>query len=154
MLSERSSACSRRNDALLSFSLSLRIDAMLSKLFLTFGIILLAALILKRRATSNSGSRHAETAAQSGGSEQKISELRLASYLFLTIMLALGGVVSVQKWRDDHTVVTVKLYSAGETIPTEYQAFKFELGDRSFTTIDGLQVVVANDERMELSGLD
>jgi hypothetical protein len=50
--------------------------------------------------------------------------------------------------------VTVKLYSAGETIPTEYQAFKFELGDRSFTTIDGLQVVVANDERMELSGLD
>ena len=154
MLSEHSSACGSRNDALLSFSLSLRIDAMLSKLFLTLGIILLATLILKRRAKSNSGPRHTETPAQSGGSEQKISELRLASYLFLAIMLGLGGFVSMQKWRDDHTVVTVKLYSAGETTPTEYQAFKFELGARSFTTIDGLQVVVANDERMELSGLD
>ena len=45
-------------------------------------------------------------------------------------------------------------WAAGETTPTEYQAFIFELGARSFTTIDGLQVVVANDERMELSGLD
>lgn len=127
---------------------------MLSKLFLTLGIILLAALVLKRRATPKSGPHHAEIPAKSGGSEQKISELRLAAYLFLAIMLGLGGVVSVQKWRDDHTVVTIKLYSAGESTPTEYQAFKFELGARSFTTIDGLQVVVANDERMELSGLD
>jgi hypothetical protein len=127
---------------------------MLSKLFLTLAIIFLVALILKRRPSRESGAQGAKTSAKGGGERPKLSELRLAAYLFLVIMLGLGGVISVQKWRDDHTVVTIKLYSAGESSPTEYQAFKFELDSRSFTTVDGVQVVVANDERMELSGLD
>jgi len=127
---------------------------MLSKLFLTLAIIFLVALILKRRPSQESGAEGAKTPAKVGGERPKLSELRLAAYLFLVIMLGLGGVISVQKWRDDHTVVTIKLYSAGESRPTEYQAFKFELDSRSFTTVDGVQVVVANDERMELSGLD
>ena len=127
---------------------------MLSKLFLTLSIIFLVALILKRRPSQESGAQGARTSAKVGGERPKLSELRLAAYLFLVIMLGLGGVISVQKWRDDHTVVTIKLYGAGESSPTEYQAFKFELDSRSFTTVDGVQVVVANDERMELSGLD
>lgn len=131
---------------------------MLSKLFLTLAIIFLVALILKRRPSQESGVQGAEASARAsakvGGERPKLSEHRLAAYLFLSIMFGLGGVVSVQKWRDDHTVVTIKLYSAGESVPTQYQAFKFELDSRSFTTVDGVQVVVANDERMELSGLD
>tara|TARA_B110000037_G_scaffold190658_1_gene223704 strand:- start:1020 stop:1406 length:387 start_codon:yes stop_codon:yes gene_type:complete len=127
---------------------------MLSKLFLTLAIIFLVALILKRRPSQESGVQGAEASAKVGGERPKLSEHRLAAYLFLAIMFGLGGVVSVQKWRDDHTVVTIKLYSAGESVPTQYQAFKFELDSRSFTTVDGVQVVVANDERMELSGLD
>ena len=126
---------------------------MLSKLFLTLAIIFLVALILKRRPSQEFGAQGARTSAKVGGERPKLSEHRLAAYLFLAIMFGLGGVVSVQKWRDDHTVVTIKRDSAGE-IPTQYQAFKFELDSRSFTTVDGVQVVVANDERMELSGLD
>jgi hypothetical protein len=127
---------------------------MLSKLFLTLAVIFLVALILKRRPLQESGAQGAKTSAKVGGEKPKLSELRLAAYLFLAIIFGLGGVVSAQKWRDDHTVVTIKLYNAGESSPTEYQAFKFELDSRSFTTVDGVQVVVASDERMELSGLD
>jgi len=89
---------------------------MLSKLFLTLSIIFLVALILKRRPSQESGAQGARTSAKVGGERPKLSELRLAAYLFLVIMLGLGGVISVQKWRDDHTVVTIKLYSAGESV--------------------------------------
>ncbi|MDP5074106.1 MAG: hypothetical protein NWQ61_09300, partial [OM182 bacterium] len=76
---------------------------MLSKLFLTLAIIFLVALILKRRPSQESGAQGVKTSAKVGGERPKLSEHRLAAYLFLAIMFGLGGVVSVQKWRDDHT---------------------------------------------------
>ena len=85
---------------------------MLSKLFLTLAIIFLVALILKRRPSQESGAQGVKTSAKVDDERPKLSEHRFAAYLFLAIMFGLGGVVSVQKWRDDHTVVTIKLYSA------------------------------------------
>lgn len=35
-----------------------------------------------------------------------------------------------------------------------YQVYKYQLQERSFTTIDGTQVTVAGSERMEVLGLE
>lgn len=79
--------------------------------------------------------------------------MRFAAYAFLAIMLGIGSVLFVQDWREAKRVVTITLYREGASEPVVYEARKDALESRAFTTLDGIRVVVASDERMEVSGL-
>ena len=139
---------------------------MLSKLLVTVAIVIVAALFLKQRGhaaqpspdgisgpASNSAKDGSQKNSQQSPSENS-SEMRFAAYLFLALMLGLGGIMFLQDWRDARTVVTIKLYRENAPEPVIYRAYKGELQSRAFTTLDGMRVVVAGDERMELSGLE
>ena len=80
------------------------------------------------------------------------SELRIAAYMFLTLIIGLGASMYYYQWQDDHTVLDVTLIRDGANSIT-YQVYKFQLGTRAFTTIDGISVTVAGSERMEVDGL-
>lgn len=129
---------------------------MLSKLLVTLAIIAAAALFLKQRSQAARHLADSSAAAASGNTAEHSGsgELRFAAYLFLTLMLGLGGVLFFQDWRESHKVVTIKLYRENAPEPVVYQAYRGELGERSFTTLSGVRVAVAGDERMELSGLE
>lgn len=129
---------------------------MLSKFLVTLAIIAAAALFLKQRSQAARPLADSSAAAASGNTAEHSGsgELRFAAYLFLTLMLGLGGVMFFQDWRESHKVVTIKLYRENTPEPVVYQAYRGELGERSFTTLSGVRVVVAGDERMELSGLE
>ena len=131
---------------------------MLSKLLMTAAIIIVAALFLKHRgqqAQASSTTPTSKTASSLGDTKgNDTSELRFAAYLFLTLMLGVGGLMFLQDWREARTVVTIKLYRENAPEPVVYRAYKGELQSRAFTTLDGVRVVVAGDERMELSGLE
>jgi hypothetical protein len=124
---------------------------MLSKFLLTLAVICGAALMLRR------GSGNADDAErkEKAGNNEKVSdgEMRFAAYAFLLIMLGLGSVLFVQDWREAKRVVTITLYREGTSKPVVYEARKDALESRAFTTLDGIRVVVASDERMEVSGL-
>ena len=131
---------------------------MLSKLLMTAAIIIVAALFLKHRgqqAQASSTTPTSKTASSLSDTKgDDTSELRFAAYLFLTLMLGVGGLMFLQDWREARTVVTIKLYRENAPEPVVYRAYKGELQSRAFTTLDGVRVVVAGDERMELSGLE
>lgn len=131
---------------------------MFSKILITLIVIFTAAILLKRRSevrveqndsTYGVGS---EVARIEQENFEGNSEIRFAAYLFLVLMLGVGGFLYIQDWQDKNTIITVSLYREGTSNPIVYKAKKGDLGARSFTTLDGIQVLVASDERMELSG--
>jgi len=144
---------------------------MLGKILLTASVIVLAFFFVRRRDMSSkakgtakrgrdgnpalgaaSASKTEQVAAKND--ENTLSEdMRLGAYMFLVLVIALGAALYYFQWQDDHTVLSVRLHSDGQDEAIEYQVYKFQLGDRSFTTLNGILVTVASSERMEVEGL-
>ena len=128
---------------------------MLSKLLLTALVIAVAIALMRRenirnRESSPQNAANAETAAASSTH----ADLRAAAYLFLILMFGIGALLYYQRWQDDHHLLTVTLFRDGAAPPVSYQVYRFQLQDRSFITVDGVRINVADNERMEVTGLE
>ncbi|MDO8271589.1 MAG: hypothetical protein Q7U82_06660 [Gammaproteobacteria bacterium] len=133
---------------------------MLGKILLTFGIILIAILFLRKH-RQDEQLRLQKLLAQKRNSlpgtvtttKPPLSDYRFAAYLFLALMFGGGSYLYYLRWQDDTSLVTVILHSGGATSPVTYQVYKNQLETRAFTTVDGIRVTVASSERMEVIGL-
>ena len=60
-------------------------------------------------------------------------------------------------WKSNHEKVLVTLYrkqnTDAENGKIAFYVYRQDLLERSFTTVDGIKVVVASDERMEIRDL-
>lgn len=128
---------------------------MLGKLLLTITVVLLAIVwIRKHREQEQREARQGRTPTPPAQKiPETLNDFRFAAYLFLVLMIGSGSYLYYVRWEDDHSIITVILHRDGEQTPVTYQVFKNELGDRAFTTIDGVRVTVASSERMEVIGL-
>ena len=54
------------------------------------------------------------------------------------------------RWWDDQRVLDVRVINATSGAVSEYQAYKGDVEGRSFITIDGRQISIADSERMEI----
>jgi hypothetical protein len=128
---------------------------MLGKAVLTLTVIIVAILVIKQRNDQQAGRSEEAAKGKTGDAETGMaSDLRFAAYAFLVLMFGTGAFLYYQRWQDDHTVLTVNLYRAGQTEPTSYEVYKYELDERSFTTLTGVRITVADNERMEVTGLE
>ena len=151
---------------------------MLGKIILTAAVILLAFVLIRQKGLKqgleeglikHNGEGHDSTnsttqaRAQLANNKQGVDgekqsslnrDLRFGAYLFLALMTGLGGALYYYDWQDDHTIITVNLHRDGQQEPVSYEVYKFQLGERSFTTLDGVNVTVAASERMEVLGLN
>ncbi|NQV70261.1 MAG: hypothetical protein HQ498_09570 [Pseudohongiella sp.] len=137
---------------------------MLGKILLTLAVIITAIFYIRRRdlqqAASNGTTAKAEPTANISKTSKPVAEdslsadLRLGAYMFLALIVALGGLLYYFRWQDDHSILTVTLHRDNQAENTIYQVYKYQLQDRSFTTLDGILVTVASTERMEVQGLE
>lgn len=143
---------------------------MLGKILLTAAVVCIAFFIIRQRhmaeqprtghttgAQQGSKSRDpgAGTSSPTASADPGLShDLRIGAYLFLIMMVGLAGVMYYVQWQDDHTVITVTLHRDDAQQPVTYEVYKYQLGERSFTTVDGMAVTVAASERMEIEGLN
>lgn len=125
---------------------------MLGKILLTALVIAVAILMLRQR--TDPAPPQAKSAAQDAATASASNDLRIAAYLFLILMFGAGAVLYYQRWQDRHQILTITLYRDGAAPPVHYQVYKFQLGERTFVTLDGIQITVAANERMEVTGLD
>ncbi len=134
---------------------------MLGKILLTLAVIIIAFFFVRQRDMKESspspGTKKAvassNTIATAVANDNLSAELRLGAYMFLVLMVGLGTALYYFQWQDDHSVLTVRLHSDNQTEAVEYQVYKYQLNERSFTTLDGILVTVASSERMEVEGL-
>ena len=85
------------------------------------------------------------------------AEIRFGAYLFLIMMLTLSAGMGYVSWKNDHETVLVTLYRQNNGDAQDekiaFHVYRQDLLERSFTTVDGIKVVVASDERMEVRDL-
>lgn len=134
---------------------------MLGKILLTLAVMIIAFFFVRQRDMKGKSSPTRKTAPRAKSSakpavqeEQNLSaDLRLGAYMFLVLVIGLGAALYYFQWQDDHSILTVRLHSDGQPEAIVYQVYKFQLAERSFTTLDGILVTVASSERMEVEGL-
>ena len=131
---------------------------MLSKFLITLIVVVIAFFVIRQR---NLGGAHPTRKSIEDSKSKKDSskdeftdDLRKGAYIFLALMISLGATLYYFDWKDDHTVVTIYLHRSNGSQPVSYQAYKYQLQDRSFVTIDGRSITVASSERMEILGLN
>jgi len=138
---------------------------MLGKILLTLAVIVTAFFYIRQQDMKDSDKARKTvdsapaTAKSNGVAKPKAkdtlsSDLRFGAYMFLVLMIGLGGALYYFGWKDDHTVLTVTLHNDGQAMSTNYEVYKYQLGERSFTTLDGVLVTVASTDRMEVIGLE
>lgn len=74
----------------------------------------------------------------------------MAAITAVLLMLSGAALFLYQQWRDSTQVVTVRIINANNGRETDYQAYKGDVDGRSFKTVDGRLVTLAESERMEL----
>ena len=155
LLGKRCRALLSSNNRFIAIYLS-----MLGKILLTLAVTAIMFFVLRQRQIaeseefqskdSNSPARQAKKRADT----TLAKDLRIGAYLFLILMVGLGGVLYYYQWQDDRLVLTINLYRRNQAEPTTYEVYKYQLNERSFITTDGITVTVASDERMEVFGQD
>lgn len=123
---------------------------MLTKILLTALVIIACYVYIqyKRKAQANLA-----------GAEQMLSESANktpASFRWLAIGLLVASVLgavgyTLYGWYDDQTLLNVRVINSQTGEVVNYQVQKGEMGPRSFITIHGQQVTIANSERMEVT---
>ncbi|MAJ55751.1 MAG: hypothetical protein CBC67_06860 [Gammaproteobacteria bacterium TMED107] len=133
---------------------------MIGKILLTLAVIAIAYLMVRRDLGSKRETAMSATLKIAAGDQNKSSnptlhdDLRTASYLFLFFMVVVGATLYYYRWLDDHQLITVRLYSTDRADPASYEVYKYQLAERSFTTVDGRVITVAGSDRMEVIGLN
>ncbi len=127
---------------------------MLGKILLTLSVIAIAYLYVRQKQLSESAEATATSKETQKAKSELAKDFQIAAYLFLGLMVIVGAGLYYFQWQDDHTVLTVNLHRENQAEPVSYQVYKYQLQERTFTTIDGTLVTVAGSERMEILGLE
>jgi hypothetical protein len=122
---------------------------MLMKILLTAAVILGAILILRRRVHRVA---QVQVAAQTGR-QPEIAKSRIqyvAAYGLLLVMLVGAGFFIYLEWQDSYQVVGVRVIDSRTGNTVSYRARRGDIDGRTFLTLDGREITLADVERMEL----
>ncbi|MEH6472037.1 MAG: hypothetical protein V7752_12380 [Halopseudomonas sp.] len=123
---------------------------MLTKILFTALVIIACLLFIRYKASrTRTEKRVVEVPAQLKG-PLKSPVRMLALGLCLVSVLASAAFLGI-RWMDDKVLLQVRVINAASGEQTEYQAYKGDVEGRSFITIYGQQVSIADSERMEIS---
>lgn len=75
---------------------------------------------------------------------------RIAAWSLIGVMLGGSALMLYVQWEDGYRVVPVRVINTNTGRSVTYQARRAEVGERSFRTIDGTRVTLAEVERLEL----
>lgn len=121
---------------------------MLTKILLTLLVIVIAFLVVRNRSASAPA-----TAARSGQPAAAPIDLRRAwligGVVALLLVVSLGSIL-YRNWRYDQELVSVRVVDIRSGQAELYRARRAKVQGRSFVTLDGRTVTVADSERVEV----
>jgi hypothetical protein len=124
---------------------------MITKILFTIAII--GAVIFFTRHFSDRGAptqrRQQVARPRASGSARPI---RLAAYAVIGLVVAATALWLVQEWRSAHEILRVRVINSATGSASEYEAYRSDIASRSFRTVDGRRVNLAEVERLEVSG--
>ena len=116
---------------------------MITKILLTIAVIVIVLLVFRGKSTRNG----AQTITANGNSRA----LKIAAIVTVGVMIAGAALWALTSWRDATEIVTVRVVNSGTGETVTYQAHRNDIDDRSFRTVKGVRVILAETERLEVS---
>ncbi len=125
---------------------------MLTKILLTVVVIMGCYLFIRyKRGRSLPPLRVLEVVSHSGSHSGPRSPVRMLALGLCLISLLVSALFMGWRWQDNRTLLEVRVISATTGEQVDYQAYKGDLEGRSFITIYGQRVSIADSERMEIN---
>jgi hypothetical protein len=124
---------------------------MLTKILFTLLVIIVVAVVFRHKTQSRVVTR------QSPGDSTSDSGIGIQGktiiYAILGLILVLSGLFFLLHWQDQHQIVNIQVTdSSGVT--AAYQAYKKSIQGRSFVTLDGREVTLGSNDRVEMTSTD
>jgi hypothetical protein len=117
---------------------------MITKILLTIAVIIVVLLMFRRKAP-RSGPQTIEA------TNDNTRALKIAAVVAVGVMIAGAALWMLTSWRDATEIVAVRVVNSQTGDAVLYQAHRNDIDDRSFRTVNGVRVVLAETERLEVS---
>ena len=118
---------------------------MLLKVLFTLAVILVVAVIFRVKNQPQKSSPSNAATDRSGGGVSS----RAVIYTLLGLIISISILVFVLHWSDQRRIINIRVTnSQGETI--NYQAYRKTIEGRRFTTLDGVEVTLGTNDRVEM----
>ncbi len=116
---------------------------MVTKLLLTILLVIGALLIARQRAS-------ARRPAPTSTTPRAPWYWRLIPAALLLVLLSVGALVFWLQWQESHRIFTVRVIDTRSGEVRTYPVYRDDVHGRAFRTIDGIDVTLADVERMEV----
>ncbi len=122
---------------------------MVTKVLLTFLVIVAAYLYLKRR-MHHKNTQRPRADPVSANADMPVKTIAV---LFILVSFTLTVGFFLYRWVDGNQLLRITLISPQSSEPLYYQVHKSELQERSFTTTDGQIIRIGAQDRLEIKAL-
>jgi hypothetical protein len=126
---------------------------LLGKLLLTAAVIAGVMMYLRYRSQQSSLPVRQEPRVVNPRGEPRNtgSTVRWLATLVVVVVILTSGVWLYRYWEERHEVLYVRVVDAGTGHAQAYRAYRSDIDDREFVTLDGTTVRLAETERLETS---
>ena len=123
---------------------------MLTKILFT-GLIIAIGIFVQRYRTRHVAERPPARVIRPSEPRPSLPRwVRPAAYIFAAVVVGSSAFWYYTTWQRDQRIVTIRIINTGNGDVATYQAHRGDIEGRSFITIDGLLVRIADAERVEV----
>lgn len=116
---------------------------MITKILLTIAVIVIVMFIFRGKSSRNSSVIMTQ--------DNDNRALKIAAVVTVGVMIAGAALWALTSWRDATEIVTVRVINSQTGNTLVYQAHRNDIDERSFRTVTGIRVMLAETERLEVS---
>jgi hypothetical protein len=121
---------------------------MFTKLLFTLGVILVVVLVVRGQPRPPT---EAAKPPPPRRAKPKAASARTTAWILVGVFVTLTLGYSAWQWLGSRDLVTVRVINSNNGSSVAYRAYRGEVGDHGFTTIDGRAITLARIERMEVT---
>ena len=121
---------------------------MITKVFFTMLVIVIVGMIFRSKNQNQQAQRKTTPAEVEAASSSSLSPKAVA-YMLVALLIVVSGVVYYFSWSDANQLVTLRVIDASGGL-SEYQAYQKDIRGRAFTSISGVQIQLADTDRLEM----
>ena len=123
---------------------------MIAKIFFTMLVIIIVGMIFRTQNQTRTKQAPAQPQKEAATAAEASSLApKTVAYLLIALLIVVSGVVYYFSWSDANTLIRLRVINASGAL-SEYQAYRKDIKGREFTSIDGVQIQLADSDRLEM----
>jgi flagellar hook assembly protein FlgD len=122
---------------------------MLTKILFTVLVVVIVAVVFRHKTEARPLKKRLQAAPVGKDGVQA----RTVIYAILGLIVAVSALLFVLHWQDQHQIVNIQVID-GNGVTVSYQAYKKSIEGRRFVTLDGREVALGDNDRVEMTSTE